>query len=93
VREEGYLGVGLDERRDGGQGTIITDVQDGTPAADAGLLVGDIVIAVDDTTVDGGPGLVAAIRDREPGDEVDITVLRDGERRTFTVVLTNRPET
>jgi putative serine protease PepD len=91
VREEGYLGVGLDERRDGGQGAVITEVEADSPASDAGLEVDDIVIAVDDVTVDGGAGLVAAIRDRSPGDEVDVVVLRGGERRTVTVVLTVRP--
>jgi putative serine protease PepD len=92
VREEGYLGVGLDDRRDGGQGAIITEVQEGTPAATGGILAGDIVIAVDDTTVDGGAGLVAAIRDRQPGDEVTVVLLREGERVTLTVTLTDRPE-
>ncbi len=92
-REEGFLGVGLNERRDGGQGAIIETVDEGTPAAAAGMLAGDIVIAIDDNAIDGASGLIAAIRDREPGDEVEIVVLRDGERRTLTVVLTNRPQT
>ncbi len=92
VREEGFLGVNLENRRDGGQGAIITAVEEGTPAAAAGLLAGDIVIAVDDSAVDGSAGLVAAIRDREPGDEVVVTVLRSGERETFTVVLTRRSD-
>ncbi len=92
VREEGFLGVGLDDRRDGGQGALIREVTDGTPAAAAGILAGDIVIAVDDAAVDGSAGLVAAIRDREPGDEVSVEVLRDGERLSFVVVLTRRTE-
>jgi putative serine protease PepD len=91
VREEGYLGVALDDRRDGGQGAVITEVQADTPAASGGIVAGDIVIAVDDTVVDGGAGLVAAIRDRQPGDEVTIVVLRDGESKSITVTLTNRP--
>ena len=70
----------------------IREVEDGTPAAAAGLLAGDIVIAVDDAAVDGGAGLVAAIRDQEPGDEVSVEVLRDGERLSFVVVLTRRTE-
>ena len=91
VREEGYIGLGLDDRRDGGQGAIVTAVQEGTPAEVAGLQAGDVVIAVDDTVVDGAAGLIAAIRDREPGDEVSIEVLRDGERVAATVVVTSRP--
>lgn len=91
VRDEGYLGVALDDRRDGGQGAVITDVQPDTPAAFGGIVAGDIVIAVDDTVVDGGAGLVAAIRDRQPGDEVTVVVLREGEAESITVTLTNRP--
>jgi S1-C subfamily serine protease len=93
VREEGYLGVGLDDRRDGGQGAVIGVVEEGTPAEAAGILADDIVIAVDDKTIDGAVGLVAAIRDHQPGDEVEIVVLRDGKRLTLTVVLTGRPAT
>ncbi len=92
VREEGFLGVALADRRDGGQGALIDSVEPGTPAEAAGIEVGDVVIAVDDTAVDGATGLVAAIRDRSPGDEVVIVLLRDGQQLEVEVVLTNRPE-
>lgn len=91
VREEGFLGVGLLDRTDGGQGALIDEVQAGTPADEAGIEPGDIVIAVDDTPVDGRTGLIAAIRDRSPGDEVTIVLLREGEQLEITVTLTNRP--
>jgi S1-C subfamily serine protease len=92
-RDEGYLGVGLDDRRDGGQGAVIAQVEDGTPAAAAGLLEGDIVISVDDAPIEGGAGLVAAVRDLEPGDELEIQVVRGNEIITVSVVLTDRPST
>lgn len=93
VREEGYLGVSLGDRRDGGQGALIGAVEPDSPADAAGLLDGDIVIAVDGNTVDGAAGLVAAIRDREPGDAVEITVIRAGRTLMVTAALTERPET
>jgi S1-C subfamily serine protease len=93
VREEGFLGVSLGDRRDGGQGALIGTVEPDSPAEGAGIVDGDIVIAVDGNTVDGAAGLVAAIRDREPGDEVEITVIREGETVTLVATLTNRPET
>jgi S1-C subfamily serine protease len=92
LRAEGYLGVELDDRRDGGQGAVITSVQDATPAADAGVRAGDLVVAVDGTTIDGATGLIAAIRDLQPGDATTITIVRDGERMDLTVTLTDRPE-
>ncbi|MDJ0771799.1 MAG: trypsin-like peptidase domain-containing protein [Ilumatobacter sp.] len=93
AREEGFLGVELNDRSDGGQGALITEVAPDTPAQAGGIRAGDIVIAIDDTTVDGGAGLVAAIRDREPGDDITVVLLRDGETITLTVTLTSRPDT
>ena len=91
AREEGYLGVGLEDRVDGGQGAVVNEVQPDTPAADAGIEVGDIVLAVDGVAVDGTAGLIAAIRDRAPGDQLTIELLRDGEPLQFDVVLVVRP--
>jgi putative serine protease PepD len=91
-RAEGYLGVDLDDRRDGGQGAVITSVQDGTPASDAGVEAGDLVVAADGAAIDGATGLIASIRDLQPGDSTTITVVRDGERIDLTVTLTDRPE-
>ncbi len=90
-RAEAYLGVGLADRTDGGQGAVVTSVDDGTPADDAGVDVGDLVVAVDGATIDGSTGLIAAIRDLEPGDSTEITIVRDGDEQTLEVTLTARP--
>lgn len=90
-RREGYLGVGLTIRSDGGRGAVINDVTPGSPADRAGLRPGDVVIAADGSPVDGQPAFVAAIRDKSPGDTIDIQVLRDGQRLTLTATLAERP--
>ena len=92
VREDGFLGVGLAAREDGGQGAIITDVQAGSPADKAGILIDDVVLAVDGEPIDGQAGLVAAIRDAEPGQTVKIEILRDGKRLNFEATLIARSE-
>ncbi|HEU4841351.1 MAG TPA: trypsin-like peptidase domain-containing protein [Ilumatobacteraceae bacterium] len=89
-RQEGYLGISLEERSDGGQGAVITSVEEDSPAADVGLEDGDVVISVDDSVTDGVAGVIAAVRDHEPGDEVAVVVVREGEQRTFDVVLAER---
>jgi len=89
-REEGFLGVSIEERRDGGQGAVIVDVSRGTPAAEAGLRAGDIVIAIDGEPVTGQAGLVAAIRDLEPGATIELTVVRDGAEQTLSATLATR---
>lgn len=89
-RREGFLGVGLTGRDDGGQGAIITDVRDGSPAESAGILVNDIVLSVDGEPIDGQAGLVAAIRDAVPDQKVTIEISRDGKRMTFEATLVAR---
>jgi len=92
VRKEGFLGVGLAAREDGGQGAIITNVQPGSPADKAGILIDDVVLAVDGEPIDGQAGLVAAIRDAEPGQTVKIEIFRGGERLVFEATLIARSE-
>lgn len=91
TREEGFLGVSLEARTDGGVGSIIATVQPDSPADGAGIDVGDIVLAVDGEPVNGQAGLVAAIRDRNPGDTISIDLVRDGERITVSATLVARP--
>ncbi len=91
TRVEGYLGVGLEDRVDGGRGAVITEVGAGSPAADAGIEPRDIVVDVDGTPIDGQGALIAAIRDRSPGDTIAIEVLRGGSRLTLTATLVERP--
>ena len=90
-RVEGYLGVGLEDRQDGGRGAVITEVGDDSPASLAGIEPGDIVVDVDGTPIDGQGALIAAIRDRSPGDTIAIEVLRGSSRLTLTATLVERP--
>ena len=91
ARTEGYLGVSVLDRNDGGLGAMIAEVSPGSPADLAGMKVDDVVIQADGSPVDGQPALVAAIRDKSPGDTIKIDVLRDGERITLTAKLIERP--
>lgn len=91
-REEGYLGVSLTDRTDGGSGALITEVQADTPAAAAGIRADDVVLVVDDIPIDGSLGLIAAIRDREPGDRVQLVILRDGVELEIVLILEVRPD-
>lgn len=91
-REEAYLGVGLEDRNDGGQGVIVTGVELGTPAAEVGLEAGDLIVAVDGAATTGSAALIAAIRDKQPGDSVSVAVVRNNETVELDVALTSRPE-
>jgi putative serine protease PepD len=63
-----------------GNGAKVVGVPPGSPAAQAGLRKGDVVVAVDGTSVDDGIGLIVAIRAHQPGDTVTLTVRRGGQQ-------------
>ena len=87
---EGFLGVDARRAHRRRPGRPDHEVTDDSPAADAGIEAGDVVIAIDESATDGGAGVIAAIRDHEPGDEVQVVVVRDGEEQTFDVTLVER---
>ena len=73
------------------EGAYVQDVGTATPAAKAGLQVGDVVVKVDDKPVDSAASLGGVIRQYLPGDEVEITVDRDGTTETLTATLGESP--
>ncbi|MDQ1430563.1 MAG: serine protease Do [Actinomycetota bacterium] len=72
-------------------GAYVQTVSSGTPAAKAGIEVGDVVVDVDGKTVTGAASLGNVIRLYKPGDKVDLEVDRNGTRKTFTVTLGEAP--
>lgn len=87
--EARYPVIGAQVRTGGSdsQGALITEVMDGTPAQDAGLLEDDVVTRVDGEPVTDGIALIVAIRTHQPGETIEFTVRRDGEERTVEVTL------
>jgi putative serine protease PepD len=89
--QTGYLGVSVGDAPNGQNGSVVQDVASGSPAAKAGLQVGDQVTAIDGQAVQGSADMVAAIRDHKPGDKVTITVNRNGTQTTITATPAERP--
>ena len=88
--KRGYLGIQTTDATTG-TGAVVADVVAGGPAAEAGLRAGDVVIAVDDTTVSQPDDVVAAVSSLKPGREIKVRVRRGGEERSITVKLGTRP--
>jgi putative serine protease PepD len=88
--EHAYLGVATEDIADS-EGASISEVRAGTPAADAGLENGDVVTEIDGTSVDSADELRRLIDAKRPGDQVELTLLRDGETRTLEATLGTRP--
>jgi C-terminal processing protease CtpA/Prc len=97
----GYLGVrvqdidrDLQRARDlpSTDGALVNRVEEGSPAAKAGIRRGDIIVRVDGEEIDSSAELVREMRDTKPGATVRISTIRDGDRRTHEVELGTRPE-
>lgn len=71
--------VGLPER----DGLLVRDVEDGSPAARAGIAQGDLIVAVAGKTVSDGDELVEAIA--AGGDSYEVKIVRGTEERTVIV--------
>ena len=84
-----YLGTIPDMVPDD-SGLRLTGVREGSPAAEAGIRGGDIVVEFGGREVGDIYAYTYALQDHEPGDAVEIVVLRDGERLTLTAVLGDR---
>ena len=87
----GYLGVTTADPNDGSRGATVVSVVDGSPADEAGLRVGDLITHVDDRAVDGAAALASAVRGNEPGAEVALKVIRNGDETAVTVDLGTAP--
>ncbi len=66
------------------QGLIVTEVWPGGPGASAGLRQGDIITAVDGAEINDQGGLNFRVGTRAPNDNVNLSVLRDGQPDTLT---------
>ncbi|MHB8466020.1 MAG: S1C family serine protease [Acidimicrobiales bacterium] len=68
-------------------GAIVDQIDPAAGAAQAGIHVGDVVIAINATRVAGAGDLQAAIRAAHPGDKVTIVYDRNGTRGTTVATL------
>jgi serine protease Do len=79
---------GLPEAR----GALVEGVAPGSPAERAGVLKGDVIVAVADQPVSGPSDLTRRISMTSPGTRVPITVIRDRGQKSLTVELGRLPE-
>jgi putative serine protease PepD len=87
------LGIGVENASTGSAGAQITDgakvsqVNNGSAAANAGLKSGDVITKVDDHLITSSDSLVATVRSYRPGDHVTVTYERGGSTHTVGVTL------
>jgi serine protease Do len=92
----GYMGIGItDVTPENAQffhvpdstGAVVDSVESSSPAAKAGLKVGDIIRAIDGQKVTGAGDLQVEVGQKQPGNTIKLEVLRDGKTTEVPVTL------
>jgi putative serine protease PepD len=87
--EHAWLGVSIGESE---QGVEVTEVIAGSPADEAGLQAGDVIVEVEGVAINSPDDLTSLITDKNPGDTVDVKVTRGGDEQTIKLELGVRPD-
>jgi serine protease Do len=68
-------------------GAEVVVVQANTPASKAGLKIGDVVVALEGQPIHDGTDLTTRLAQHQPGEKVDLTIYRKGQKQDVTVTL------
>jgi len=77
---------------DAGNGALVSQVMADSPAAEAGLEAGDVIVQFDGKQIESPRDLVAAAEVATIGEKHPVTVVRDGTRKKFNVVMKQQPK-
>lgn len=70
-----------------GNGVLLSEVIEDSPADQAGLKAGDIIVALNGNEIAGSSEFQQEIMYRDVGEKIDLTLIREGNRETITVTL------
>jgi membrane-associated protease RseP (regulator of RpoE activity) len=96
IHTRGYLGVQIQNLTDqlraffkvkNGKGVLITEVVEDSPAEEAGLKAGDVIIKVNHRMIENADDLQTNIQKYDPDTEVKLTLVRRGREKTITATL------
>jgi serine protease Do len=72
-------------------GALITSVSSGSPASEAGLRAGDVVVKIDNEDISAAAELTTAIASYQIGDQVEIVYYRGNAQQVVTATLEESP--
>jgi len=71
----------------GKKGVLVAEVSQGSPAAAANLKAGDVIIKAEGKNIEEPEDLTSAVRQKQPGDKIELKVIRDKKEITLMVEL------
>jgi serine protease DegQ len=74
------------------EGAAVLSIVPRSPAAEAGIRPGDVIVEIGDAGIASVEDLFAALRRHEPGERIRIGLRRDGTSRDVQVTLSGRPD-
>ena len=93
----GYIGINIQDVTsdlhqafnlpNGKRGVLITGINDGSPAENAGIKAGDIVVSIDNESTTSTGQLRSQIAVKGVGDKIRIGLIRDGKEKQFTLKI------
>ena len=75
-----------------GNGILITEVIEDSPAKKAGLKAGDVITKVDGETIADISDIQKVVRQKDEGEKVELTLLRNKKKKEFSVEVAEVPE-
>lgn len=90
VVQRAYLGVEVDISKEDLGGVYVSNVMDGSGAADAGIKVGDVITNINSAPVHSFPELQEQLSEYGPGDKINVGLIRNNERMNVIVLLKNK---
>lgn len=69
------------------EGAYVVEVAEGSPAAEAGIQVGDVITSIGGEQISSADGAILAVRSHDIGDTVEVVVMRGSQEMTFEVTL------
>ncbi len=89
--DRGWLGVSVRDPAPGQPGVVVAAVERNSPAARAGLRVGDTVLTMNGERLENTRALVRGVASVAPGQNVRLTVQREGRPLELTLPVGRRP--
>jgi hypothetical protein len=95
-KKDGFLGIQIQDLSDqlidyfkvkDGNGVLVSEVVEDSPANNAGLKAGDVVTKVNDKDIQNAADLTKTIRGYDPDSKVIVTVLRNGKKKQLKATL------